>query len=1733
MATGNDKNQSPIIAHRLPEFVQTDHPTMVAFVQAYYEWLDQQADQGYVRTPAALDGLADVDKTIEEFVAAFKKEYLLGFPEEFAVNAEGNSVDARQLIKNIKEFYRNKGTEKTYEFLFRVLYDAAVEFYYPSRDILRLSDGKWIQKYSIRCSNDLGSKIFEARGKTVVQRSTDGLVIASGRVIDVSTYQIGSRQVAELYLTNINGRFQANTGILNNYAGIEFEDNSGVLRQETRIYPVVSTVSVSSQGSNYRKGDRIFFQPSITPYQQNLLAWSEDFSQSYWSKEGLGSGNNASLQLDSSVSNPFGLNYGVFKYTASSVSNYVNRGVGVKGTTYTFSLYVKSIDATSINLICGGVGNNFGYRFNLSTGSITSIAGGSGQVASNGTRTRLSNGWNRLSITYNVTDTGLNAGPTPLFQPVSGSGTSLLVFGAQVNEGSSATPYLRTLGIAPLSIAATNDPGQGAIATIIDVDGNGGILKTRIDNFGIGYEISPLTTFDSAFGSGGAVSTTLGTLCTYPGYYSNNDGRLSTNKVMQDNHYYQNFSYVLLTEVVIDRYKDILRRLIHPAGMGMFGKVVVNRCAAETIATDTVAKRTDLNAIGNYAPYTLYTYRDMGSLFFNGRSLPYMPSIDDATITGAGGNPTGLTGLTSAHYQVAFTPKGILGLTIWLDGKTLTGAVGATVGAWADSSGNGFTASASLQNRYPTVSDMGGLLLTGSSGTFGSVLTTPSLTAALNQRSLFVAFTPRPLPDTDVATSQQNALVAGLLLPGGSGSTSSATGHHFQHHTICVDYSRNIVDGSTINPRIAAYYGLGNHAGLNSFYVSDKNGTNYTYLTHNTPTAGRFLRVNNSSSVVYSPFTETLSSITAGNPNTSIVSSILAESDPSLTAAAYSYLTEVQKFDKKSNNDQPDATYYRYQKMAEFIATEDGSYNFSMEMRRDTGSIWAFKSILTKNDGVVESTLSQTDVPNVIAEWQERSMSDSASTISPTSYKVHTVSAKDIKAGDVIRVWMSPSYNGGTKPTNTLDTTKAHYLKNFVVNKIYSQGKNFLTVNGIEAGTAIGNLKGITGSQRLTIGLGQNFFNGVVHEVLVYDRALTKQERETVEAYLYKRWTGNIIPASNHSWNLKIGTSSEGIYPALPSEGGYTANAIVNTTYGYPYFTINENPNISLATEEQPYAARILGSQYGDFLGGGTGSAGYWAEWAEGSTANRQNWARSLTAAGSRHALLNYSTSSEFRKITAEAFLDRKVGLQFDCKNEVIIQPLIPQVKLTYCADFVNSTVYSNGTIIFNYSILNAPNMEYWITDQMEVEVSDGRKLYRYRPEAMKWKSGTNYGQFKISGFVSEGINGKAYTVTFRMLNYYGKVISGSEISIAFTHIYASLPSATNSLTNCANVLGFIGSTEDQTTPSYRFGITLATGVPGEGDLPDGLDPIVWQQYWKDRTEERDLWFWRIGEGDTLPFDLGDCDQLGLRTFWKPGSQPFALKKDDPFYPIFPVPPEGPNYRIPSDIPPKELEPKYVNDENGQEIYWWNNHWWVRSIGEDGTIEWHFRIPTNEPNTTDDPNRLFAAPIGWQQFIPCYGSPLCIGNPGDGRWSIFPLWFQSPLTGETWIDPFRYPPGYFEFKLEDGGYKPVSDPYSTPNDNPSAPFTKTNGWRKTNVPAGRDADGDPYYGRGWDPVIGPYYVDPDGGIRPSVLDSDGNPIAITIRDLEHPPCKNGGRNPGIELPKPSTAQGLDDSVPGL
>jgi hypothetical protein len=450
MTIEDDRQISRFVPDRLPEFVRVDHPTLVAFLEAYYEWLGQRRDSGFVLSPMAMHDITDIDTTFDQFVEQFKQQYLFNFPESLAVNEDtGEPVDVRRLIKNIKQFYLAKGTEKSYEFLFRIFYDTNVEFYYPKKDILRLSSGRWIQNNYLRISNALGDQIYRAAGNLVVQRNSSGAIIATARVVSVNVFQIDNFPVAELLISSRNGTFQ--TGEL----GLEFQDGDQTFK-EVRIYSVVSTVNIADGGSNYRIGERLYF-----------------------------------------------------------VSN-------------------------------------------------------------------------------------------------------------------------------------TGDGGQGGKGTIAEVDAVGGIRKINIDDFGINYTSPPIIEIESSRGIGFLGTVVVGSLCQSFGYYANNDGRLSTNKVLQDNHFYQNWSYVLKTEIVIDTYRELVRRLVHPVGVGMFGSVLIKRCNRANLDNASSLMSFRIPYIGNYAPYTFQTFDDLSVWFQDFKeggmtSAGYNPSFHDDYIRN-NGNRTAVIG---------------------------------------------------------------------------------------------------------------------------------------------------------------------------------------------------------------------------------------------------------------------------------------------------------------------------------------------------------------------------------------------------------------------------------------------------------------------------------------------------------------------------------------------------------------------------------------------------------------------------------------------------------------------------------------------------------------------------------------------------------------------------------------------------------------------------------------------------------------------------------------------------------------------------------------------------------------------------------------------------------------------------------------------------------------------------------------------------------------------------------
>jgi len=135
-----DKIISPLIPSQFPAFYRTDGPHFISFVQAYYQWLEQSANTSYVGSVTtesrSLMDYLDIDLTQDRFLKYFKDTYLADFPRNL-------TTDWRLLIKHALDFYENKGTEVSYELLFRILFNQDVQVNAPGKYMFRTSNATW------------------------------------------------------------------------------------------------------------------------------------------------------------------------------------------------------------------------------------------------------------------------------------------------------------------------------------------------------------------------------------------------------------------------------------------------------------------------------------------------------------------------------------------------------------------------------------------------------------------------------------------------------------------------------------------------------------------------------------------------------------------------------------------------------------------------------------------------------------------------------------------------------------------------------------------------------------------------------------------------------------------------------------------------------------------------------------------------------------------------------------------------------------------------------------------------------------------------------------------------------------------------------------------------------------------------------------------------------------------------------------------------------------------------------------------------------------------------------------------------------------------------------------------------------------------------------------------------------------------------------------------------------
>ena len=236
---------------KLPEFIQEDFKTFSRFIEAYYEWLHKSNNPVY--TPFNSEFFMDVDHTPEIFLSRFRTQYLNDFPAN--IFDFSDTKNFKTILKNIKQFYRAKGTEKSVKFLFRLLYNSYVEFYYPKKDLMRASGDLWVEPVSIKIKNIVPINAFQLKNGVVYQTNASNAIISSARVLEVLAQKVADQTIYELTIANIIGEFN---GDLPLYADLKINDKDTTISAD--LLTVISSISITSNG--LRVGDQIVIQSS-------------------------------------------------------------------------------------------------------------------------------------------------------------------------------------------------------------------------------------------------------------------------------------------------------------------------------------------------------------------------------------------------------------------------------------------------------------------------------------------------------------------------------------------------------------------------------------------------------------------------------------------------------------------------------------------------------------------------------------------------------------------------------------------------------------------------------------------------------------------------------------------------------------------------------------------------------------------------------------------------------------------------------------------------------------------------------------------------------------------------------------------------------------------------------------------------------------------------------------------------------------------------------------------------------------------------------------------------------------------------------------------------------------------------------------------------------------------------------------------------------------------------------
>lgn len=224
----------PLIAAQFPVFYREEGPLFVEFVKEYISWLQSTNNPLYYSR--RLLEYRDVDQTVDQFISHFKEKYLSGINFDTTTNK-------RFLVKHIQDIYRSKGSEQSIDLLFRLVFNESPSFYYPGKDVLRPSDGKWfIPKYIELTPSDNNYRLESKQIKGLSSGAT-------AFVEKIIRRRFNGRYVDVAFLSDINGNFEFN----------ELVSDSDSVVGAPNVTGSLTSIDIITAGQGFTVGDEVDF----------------------------------------------------------------------------------------------------------------------------------------------------------------------------------------------------------------------------------------------------------------------------------------------------------------------------------------------------------------------------------------------------------------------------------------------------------------------------------------------------------------------------------------------------------------------------------------------------------------------------------------------------------------------------------------------------------------------------------------------------------------------------------------------------------------------------------------------------------------------------------------------------------------------------------------------------------------------------------------------------------------------------------------------------------------------------------------------------------------------------------------------------------------------------------------------------------------------------------------------------------------------------------------------------------------------------------------------------------------------------------------------------------------------------------------------------------------------------------------------------------------------------------